>query len=154
MEKATRKLSKRIRSIMFLFPAWFAPTFKLRTFFHIMRGADIHPTVEIGYMCHLDNLFPEHVHMLKEANVAAGCVFLAHDNSLKYTRDGDIIRGDVTLKERCFIGINVIVHPSVTIGKRAIVGSGSVVTKDVPDDCVAVGVPAKVIKRMAPPENE
>jgi acetyltransferase-like isoleucine patch superfamily enzyme len=38
--------------------------------------------------------------------------------------------------------------PGVTIGRGAIIGAGSVVTKDVPDYCVAVGVPAKVIRTI------
>jgi len=38
--------------------------------------------------------------------------------------------------------------PGVTIGKGAVIGAGSVVTKDIPDYCVAVGVPAKVIREF------
>jgi len=38
--------------------------------------------------------------------------------------------------------------PGVTIGENAIVGTGAVVTKDVPDNCMAVGVPAKVVKKL------
>lgn len=45
------------------------------------------------------------------------------------------------------IGANTTVLPNVTIGKNVIIGAGSVVTKDVPDNCLAIGVPA-VIKRQ------
>ena len=38
--------------------------------------------------------------------------------------------------------------PGVTIGKGAVIGAGAVVTKDIPDYCIAVGVPAKVIKKL------
>ena len=38
--------------------------------------------------------------------------------------------------------------PGVTIGENAIIGTGAVVTKDVPDNCMAVGVPAKVVKKL------
>lgn len=46
-----------------------------------------------------------------------------------------------------WLGHGVIIMPGVTVGNGAVVGSGAVVTKDVPDYCVAVGVPAKVVKR-------
>ena len=48
--------------------------------------------------------------------------------------------------EECLIGANVSVVAGVTIGNRVQVGAGSVVTHDLPDACVAVGNPAKVIK--------
>ena len=42
----------------------------------------------------------------------------------------------------------VSILPGVTIGENAIIGTGAVVTKDVPDNCLAVGVPAKVVKKL------
>jgi acetyltransferase-like isoleucine patch superfamily enzyme len=53
----------------------------------------------------------------------------------------------VLLKKGCWLGINSVIMPGVTIGQNAVVGSNSVVTKDIPDYAVAVGSPAKVIKR-------
>lgn len=52
----------------------------------------------------------------------------------------------VTLGEGCWIGEKVCILPGVTIGKKAVVGAGSVVTKSIPDYCMAVGNPAKIIK--------
>ncbi len=54
----------------------------------------------------------------------------------------------IHLKSNCWIGAGSTILPGVTIGKNAVVGAGSVVTKDVPDDCIAVGNPAKVIKKI------
>jgi sugar O-acyltransferase (sialic acid O-acetyltransferase NeuD family) len=48
------------------------------------------------------------------------------------------------------IGANTTILPDVIIGKNVIIGAGSVVTKDIPDNTVAVGVPAKVIKNLEP----
>ncbi len=45
-----------------------------------------------------------------------------------------------------YIGNNVIILPGVTIGSNVVIGAGAVVTKDIPDNSVAVGVPARVIK--------
>ncbi len=46
-----------------------------------------------------------------------------------------------------WLGANVVVLPGVTIGKHVAVGAGSVVTRDLPDHCVAVGSPARVIQQ-------
>lgn len=60
--------------------------------------------------------------------------------------------GKVTIKKNAWIGMNVTICPGVTIGKNAVVGAGAVVTKDVPDNAVVGGVPAKIIRFLD--ENE
>lgn len=59
----------------------------------------------------------------------------------------------VTIGDNCWIGANSTINPGVTIGDNVVVGSGAVVTKDVPDNCVVAGVPAKIIRRLDE-ENE
>ena len=54
----------------------------------------------------------------------------------------------ITIGEDCWLGAGVIVCPGVTIGDRSIIGAGSVVVKDIPEDSVAVGNPARVIKKL------
>ncbi len=54
----------------------------------------------------------------------------------------------VRIGERCWIGGNSTICPGVTIGDRAVIGAGSVVVRDIPSDCVAVGNPCRVIKRV------
>lgn len=56
--------------------------------------------------------------------------------------------GEIRIKKNAWIGSRVIVLPGVTIGENAIVGSGSIVTKDVPDNCVVVGNPARIVKEI------
>ncbi len=56
--------------------------------------------------------------------------------------------GDVIIKDNCFIGFGVFVKEGVTMGKNSVIGAHSVVTKDIPDYCVAVGCPAKVVKEL------
>jgi sugar O-acyltransferase (sialic acid O-acetyltransferase NeuD family) len=48
------------------------------------------------------------------------------------------------------VGSNATILPDIKIGKNVIIGAGSVVTKDIPDNCLAVGIPAKVIKELNP----
>jgi len=55
--------------------------------------------------------------------------------------------GDVVIKKQAWLPWQVFVMPGVTIGKNATIGSASMVVNDIPDDCFAVGFPAKVIKQ-------
>ena len=57
-------------------------------------------------------------------------------------------KGQVILKKNCKIGSHSVVMPGVTVGENAVVGAMSFVNQDIPDNCVAVGVPAKVIKTI------
>lgn len=54
----------------------------------------------------------------------------------------------VTIGNDVWIGGGVTIVPGVTIGDRVVIGAGSVVTKDIPSDCVAAGNPARIIKRL------
>ena len=55
--------------------------------------------------------------------------------------------GPIIIGEGCWIGQNVIVLPNVNIGDKCVIGANSVVTNDIPSYSIAVGMPAKVIKR-------
>ena len=57
-------------------------------------------------------------------------------------------QGEVYLKENCKIGSHSTVMPNVTIGKNSIIGANSLVLSDIPDNVVAFGVPAKVIRKI------
>lgn len=55
------------------------------------------------------------------------------------------ISGNVTVEEGCEIGSNAVVIQGKTVGKWSIIGAGSVVTDSLPENCTAVGIPAKII---------
>ena len=57
-------------------------------------------------------------------------------------------QGSVHLKENCKIGSHSTIMPNVTVGKNSIVGANSLVLRDIPDNVVAFGVPAKVIRSL------
>lgn len=55
--------------------------------------------------------------------------------------------GPVVIGSQTWLGFGVQVMPGVTIGRHCVIAAGSIVTKDIPDYCVAVGAPAKVVKK-------
>lgn len=56
--------------------------------------------------------------------------------------------------ENCWIGAGVIVLPGITIGNNVVVGAGSIVTKDLPDNVIAVGNPCKVLRTVSEKDKE
>ena len=56
--------------------------------------------------------------------------------------------GPVIIEDNVWIGDKVTILPNICIGRNAIIGANAVVTKSIPANCVAVGIPAKVIKTM------
>jgi acetyltransferase-like isoleucine patch superfamily enzyme len=59
----------------------------------------------------------------------------------------------IVIKRGSWIGANAIILAGVTIGEQSVVGAGSVVTKDVPPRVIVAGVPARVIRDLAPAER-
>lgn len=57
------------------------------------------------------------------------------------------VSGNCVIKRNSFIGTNAVILPDITIGENVVVGAGSVVTKDVPDNCTVVGIPAKITRQ-------
>lgn len=55
---------------------------------------------------------------------------------------------DVTIGDNVWLGGNTVINPGVTIGNNVVIGAGSVVTKDLPDDVIAVGNPCRVLRKI------
>jgi acetyltransferase-like isoleucine patch superfamily enzyme len=105
----------------------------------INRGAEFYPDFFQGHRIVLGN----------DVRVGPNARFHAagHDISdLDYAHTG----GTITVGDAVWIGAGALLLPGVTIGDRSVVGAGSVVTRDVPADSVAAGVPARVIRRREP----
>lgn len=62
-------------------------------------------------------------------------------------------KGKVILKKNCKIGSHSVIMPGITIGENSVIGAFSFVNKNVPDNVVAIGCPAKVIKKLKPEER-
>ena len=80
-----------------------------------------------------------------ECTLSLRVTIFAHDASTKrplgYTKIGR-----VSIGQRTFIGAGTILLPNANMGKNVIVGAGSVVTHDIPDNTVALGNPARVVQ--------
>ncbi|GGE01160.1 hypothetical protein GCM10011390_20020 [Aureimonas endophytica] len=106
-------------------------------------GMDIDPTVEFSLSARFDKTFPKGIHIGPKTYVAFDAAILAHDRTRGYYKHTRIGRN-------CFIGARSIIMPGITIGDECIVGSGAVVTKDVPSRSIVAGNPATVIKSGIP----
>ncbi|MBR2641460.1 acyltransferase [Candidatus Saccharibacteria bacterium] len=85
--------------------------------------------------------------------LAMGVKITTHDGGLWVLRNNGKLRnadkfGRVKIGSNVHVGLNTIIMPGVTIGDNVIIGCGAVVTKDIPSESVAVGVPAKVIESI------
>ena len=90
------------------------------------------------------------IELADNVRLSFNVTFVTHDGGTWTFRDNkryaDVIRyGKIYVGEHTFIGTGVIIMPGVTIGKRCVIGVGAVITRDIPANSVAVGVPAKVI---------
>lgn len=87
----------------------------------------------------------------KDCHITKGVSFITHDGGTLLFRERvpDIeITKPITIGDYVYIGINTLILPGVNIGNNCIIGAGSIVTKDIPDNSVAAGSPAKVVKSI------
>lgn len=76
------------------------------------------------------------------------------DNNFHPVDSHDTIMGKkVTIKDNVWIGNHCMILPGVCIGKNSVVAAGSVITRDVPDNVLVAGVPAKIIKELSIADN-
>ena len=84
-------------------------------------------------------------------HITDGVRFVTHDGGTLLLRkeipDLELTK-PIKIGSNVYIGVQTIILPGVTVGNNVIIGAGSVVSKDIPDNSVAVGVPARVIKTL------
>src|SRR3954471_19319910 len=78
--------------------------------------------------------------------IGHGSTLTTLNHSMDPARRADMEPAPVTIGRNVWLGANVTVVPGVTIGDGAVIGAGAVVTKDVPADTIAAGVPARIIR--------
>ena len=113
-----------------------------------LGGVNIKGRCFIYRNVYFDSVAPELITIEKGATITQGTTILTH--YLDPSQPGrHYRRGEVHIEEDAFVGCNVTICNSVTIGKGSIVGAGSVVTKDIPPYQCWAGNPAHYIKDRA-----
>jgi acetyltransferase-like isoleucine patch superfamily enzyme len=106
----------------------------------------IHPRCQI-------NAYKGSIYIGCDVQIAPNCAFYCHNHGI--SSEANIaeqpieVKGDIVIGDHSWLGVGVSVLSGVKIGKGAVIGAGSVVTRDVPDGGIAIGVPARVIKMRA-----
>lgn len=116
--------------------------------FHCDHGTNITLGENVFINCNCTMLDSGYIRIGKHTLVGPNCQFYTPQHPMDYVerREDKETAYPITIGEDCWLGGGVIVCPGVTVGDRCIIAAGSVVTKDIPDDSLAAGVPA-VVKR-------
>lgn len=107
------------------------------------KNISSHAIIESNVM--LDRVNPAGIHIGDNTLIASGTIILSHDHVRKKP-NGEYWISDTSIGRNSFIGVRSLILPGVNIGDECCIGAGSVVTKDIPSNSIAVGCPAKVIK--------
>jgi acetyltransferase-like isoleucine patch superfamily enzyme len=122
----------------------------LRLALYRAMGVRIGQHVFVGLDTWLDDQFPELIEIEDDVTISFRVTVVVHDDA---RRMNGVIPGaangtvaPVRLKRGCYLGAACLILPGVTVGERAVVGAGAVVTRDVPPGKIALGVPARVVR--------
>ena len=116
--------------------------------------------VEIGEQTHIQprcqlSAYKGPIVIKRRVEIAPNCAFYPYDHGM--APDEPIrtqalqSKGGILIEDDAWIGVGAIILDGVRIGKGAVVGAGAVVTSDIPDQAIAFGTPARVVKRRTDP---
>lgn len=145
MKNIVKRL-KRLVKFTFGNPSERAQVVKERNEVVIGDGCEIYKNVGFGsepYLIKIGN----------KVRITEGVRFITHDGGMWVLRNNGTLKdadkfGRIVIGNNVHVGLNAVIMPGVTIGDNVIIGVGSIVTKDIPSNSVAVGVPAKVIRTI------
>lgn len=122
---------------------------------HVARNANLIIGDNVG-MTNVSIFCIDSISIGNYVKIGAGCLLFDsnfHSTDWNFRMDpnkdtSNARTSTIIIKDHCFIGARCIIQKGVTIGARTIIAAGSVVTRSIPDDCIAGGNPCKVIKTI------
>ena len=139
---------------------------EIRTLLELIWGQNVDSTVRMFPPFY--TAFGKMTHVGKEVSINFGCTFLDQGGitiedgvfigpGVKITTEfhpeepelrHNLLVKPIAIHRNAWIGAGAIILPGVTIGENSIVGAGAIVTKDVPDNMIVAGTPAKIIRKI------
>ncbi|MBR6091471.1 MAG: acyltransferase [Bacteroidales bacterium] len=135
----------------------FAPR-KLRPILIRKMGCHVGKNTFFGDYVRMDTSYANMIYIDDYTHITSGCRLLCHQRDLTGYCVGDNAAelgyktGEIHIGKGVMVGMETLIMPGVTIGDGAIIGAGSIVTKDIPAWTIATGRPARVVKSI--PERE
>lgn len=135
----------------------FAPR-KLRPKLIRKMGCHVGKNTFFGDYVRMDTSYADMIYIGDYTHITSGCRILCHQRDLTHYCIGDNAAdlgyktGEVHIGKGVMVGMETLIMPGVTIGDGAIIGAGSIVTKDIPAWTIATGRPARVVKSI--PQRE
>lgn len=112
----------------------------------VQKGLTLGENIRIYSACPFDSLYPWLISVGDNVTITPNVKILAHDASPSSVGAHNYAKvGRVDIGNNVFIGFGTIVLCNTKIGNNVIIGAGSVVNKNIPDDCVYAGNPAKFV---------
>lgn len=124
--------------------------------FDKFNGKDYHPSILIGDNCSLGQNVTiwsaDEVIIEDNVTIASYCTIVNENHGVNPEDELDyrhqcLTTAPIRIQNGTWIGERCCILPGVNIGKKCVIGSGSIVTKSIPNYCMAVGNPARVIKK-------
>lgn len=115
------------------------PFNSLRIILYRLIGFKIGKNVFIGMKCYMDDMAIEKTKIEDHVTISYGCYFACHGKGQQHT--------EIVIKRGAYIGMRVNLisgRQGIKVGELSIVGAGSLVNKDVPNNAIAIGVPIRI----------
>lgn len=131
----------------------FAPR-KLRPILIRKMGCHVGKNTFFGDYVRMDTSYADMIYIGDYTHITSGCRLLCHQRDLTGYCVGDNAAdlgyktGEIHIGKGVMVGMESIIMPGVTIGDGAIIGAGSIVTRDIPAWTIATGRPARVVKQI------
>ena len=136
----------KIRYIFMEFVSYYIQRYRYLKY-RLMGFTNINRSAVLESNLFLDKVFPKGVYIGKNTLVGSHTIILTHEHVKREKMNPkNPWTTNTYIGDNCFIGVRSMILPGVRIGNEVVIGAHTVVTKDIPSNCVAVGNPARIVK--------